>query len=33
MEDKTQRVLGCEQNNIELVIATVATSELRELSL
>jgi hypothetical protein len=33
MEAKTQRALNCEQDNIELAAATVATAELRELSL
>jgi hypothetical protein len=33
MEAKTQRVLDCEQNNIELATATVIVVELRELSL
>jgi hypothetical protein len=33
MEAKTQRALDCEQNRIELAVATVATTELRELCL
>jgi hypothetical protein len=33
MEANTKRVLDYEQNNIELIVAAVATSELRELSL
>jgi hypothetical protein len=33
VEAKTQRALDCEQDNIELAAATIATTELRELSL
>jgi hypothetical protein len=33
LEAKTQRALDCEQNCIKLAAATVATIELRELSL
>jgi hypothetical protein len=33
VEAKTQRVLDCEQNNIELATTTITTTELREMCL
>jgi hypothetical protein len=33
VEAKTQRVLDCEQNNIELATTTIATTELWEMCL